>query len=246
MEATYITRGIIIKREPRGEDGARVIVYTADQGKLDLVARGTAKIKSKLAGHLEPLTLASLMVVKGKRFDYIGSARSENCHRGIKGDYGKITAAGEAARLFNGLIKTGAKDAKIFELLASFLAALDSWSGRTARLGLLGAFFFLKLLAMLGYRPELGQCAVCRPGAAKAASYFSARAGGLVCRSCRTGQPGLTISPGAVKIMKAVLDNKFGGLLSINPEKKLQTEIIRIVKHYSEYYREDTAGQAAN
>ncbi len=125
MEATYPTKAIILKREPRGEDGSRVVVYTPDKGKLELVARGTKKIQSRLAGHIEPLCLSNIMVIRGKRFDYIGSAVSENSCLNIKNNLDKIQAAGKAVRIFNKLVKEGQADKETFRLLKDWLNILN-------------------------------------------------------------------------------------------------------------------------
>ena len=69
MEETFNTKAIILKREPFWEADTRVVVYSLEKGKLHLIARGTKKISSKLAGHLEPMNFVDLMVVRGKQFD---------------------------------------------------------------------------------------------------------------------------------------------------------------------------------
>src|SRR3989338_10081061 len=105
MEVTYKTQGIILRREQYGENDSRVFVYTRNFGKLDLGARGTQKLLSKLAAHIEPLNLGEIMAVRGRQYDYLGSIVSENIFSGLRGDYDKIRAAGEILKLVNDAVK---------------------------------------------------------------------------------------------------------------------------------------------
>ncbi len=53
MFTHYRTQGIILKKEDRGEADRLFTIYTKDFGKLELLAKGERKIKSKLRGGLE-------------------------------------------------------------------------------------------------------------------------------------------------------------------------------------------------
>jgi DNA repair protein RecO (recombination protein O) len=53
---------------------------------------------------------------------------------------------------------------------------------------LLGSFA-LKLLAIMGYRPELARCLRCRESIALGAYRWSALRGGVVCDACRARDP---------------------------------------------------------
>ena len=86
MEETYRVKAIILNRQAFRENDVMVTVQSMDKGKLKLVARGVKKMQSKLAGHLEPLNLGDIMVVRGKQFNYVGSANAENCYANIKSD----------------------------------------------------------------------------------------------------------------------------------------------------------------
>jgi len=151
MEVTSKTQGIILQREPYNENDSRVFVYTKDFGKLELIARGTQKISSKLSAHLEPLNLCEIMIVRGKQYDYLGSAISENIFSGVKSDYNKIKTAGEILGLINGAVKEKQADEQIFLLLEEFLDVLNE-SGQNAEI--IKSIFILKFLALLGYAPD--------------------------------------------------------------------------------------------
>ena len=46
-------------------------VHRAIHGKLDAVAKGVRKTRSRMAGHVEPLTQATFQLAKGKSLDIV-------------------------------------------------------------------------------------------------------------------------------------------------------------------------------
>ena len=156
MEVTQKTKAIILRREPFNENDSRVFVYTENFGKLNLVARGTQKLSSKLASHIEPLNLCEAMIVKGKNYDYLGSIISENIFIEIKNNYRKVEAAGETVKIFNEIIKENEADKNIFELLKKFLTVLNDKEVKDYFVfKILKSTFILKLIFLLGYNPLL-------------------------------------------------------------------------------------------
>jgi len=152
-EATFNTTVIILNRFDFREADSRIICYSADRGKLELVARGAKKLKSKSSGHIEPLTLTRLMVVAGKDFDYAGTAIGENFYPNIKADLEKIFIASEAIKLVERMTRVGEVDghAQIFNLLKFFLGELES-AVIPAKAGI--QIFSDKLSSLLGFSLE--------------------------------------------------------------------------------------------
>jgi DNA repair protein RecO len=86
MQETNSIRAIVLRRVKYRENDSKISVYSFEKGLLELVVRGTARSKSKLAGHIEPFNLVNIMIVKGKNFDYAGSVVSEKSFLNIKND----------------------------------------------------------------------------------------------------------------------------------------------------------------
>ena len=84
-------------------------------------------------------------------------------------------------------------------------AALDG-----AHLDLIVAAYVFKLLAHIGYRPDLTSCVSCGD---EAVSYFSAAAGGLLCASCPTSIAGAEeVDGAAVGWLRALMAMRFDEL----------------------------------
>lgn len=234
MEDTYNSKAIILKREPFRENDTRVIVYGSESGRLELVARGAKKIKSKMAGHLEPITLANLMVVRGRIFDYIGSAVSENCYSEIKNDLKKIKVAGRIANITSNLTKEGEGDSRIFALLEDVLDVLNKNKLRVTDCDLLPAFFILRLLTLLGYKPELHQCVSCQKKIAPANNRFSFIKGGIVCDSCSLKED-LIFSDNCVKVLRIAVLGDLRKLIKLEIKNSLAKEVEKIVGSFLKF-----------
>ena len=235
MEETFNAKAIILRRLPFREADSRITVYTRDQGKLELVARGTRKQKSKLAGHIEPLNLVNLMVVRGRQFDYAGSVFTENAFLEIKKDLAKVQIAGEAIGIFNKLIKVEAADEGLFFLLHDFLIILDSGLILEEGLELFQYFFIFKLLNQLGYGPELYECLVCKDNLKSRKFSFNISQGGLICDNCKSEEKNLTVSVNCAKLLRLSQDNSFVYLAKIKVNLNTNKEAINLIRSFYNY-----------
>ncbi|MBU0619728.1 DNA repair protein RecO [Patescibacteria group bacterium] len=255
-----LTQAIILNQKPFKEHDVKITVYTIDQGKLELIARGVKKIKSKLAGHLEPICLSNIMVVHGRYFNYIGSAVSKNCYLNIKNNLDKICCARQALNLVDQLTKQneGSGAEIVFDLLQSFLDILDIHEKnevectKKTKLGLkpkqdnhklLFHFFTLKLLSVLGYQPELYNCVVCKNKITLNNNWFDLLKGGLICSKCSTLSNGaknitpnnampLKISNDCIKVLRLGVNSDFKELIKLKINEKLILETTQIIFNF--------------
>jgi DNA repair protein RecO (recombination protein O) len=238
MEATYQTKAIILSRQPFRENDCRIIAYSRDRGKIDLVARGTKKISSKLAGHLEPFNLSNLMVARGRQYDYIGAAISQNCYYNIKSDSEKTACAGQAANIFNKLIKPGERGERLFGLLLDFLETLNKNQLSIISYQLFYHFFTLNMLAELGYRPELYKCVICGNKILPDGNQFDFLKGGLVCAICQKNNKNkqvLPISADCIKVLRLAIESDLNKLIKLKISDKLIKEINNIIGSFYNY-----------
>ncbi len=153
MEVTYRTKAIVLDRQPCAEADSRVIVYSLERGRLELTARGTAKLLSKLAGHLEPFNIVDLMVIKGRGADYAGAVTSLVSVNLLKQDLPKISSAGYVCGLTKQLIKAGEAESRIFNSLGQYLVWLNAVQAQGNYYGALSRLVAWKILIYLGVAP---------------------------------------------------------------------------------------------
>ena len=241
MEETYRVNAAMLYRSPLGEYNVIATLYTAEKGKLELMARGAKKIQSKLYAHLEPISLVKVMVVRGKQYDYIGSAISENCYFNLKNNLAKIKAAGEAIRILKLIVKAGDRDKEIFTLLISYWDFLNN-TEIDLDYDLFVQLFIFKLLIKLGHQPELCFCVSCNNKILPTGNKFDLAKGGLVCAKCLSVSEKnqlknqLTISENSIKILKLTDKSSFEQLAKVGMSNNIKKEIINIISSFFNYY----------
>jgi DNA repair protein RecO (recombination protein O) len=238
MDETKNTVALILNRIDYREADSLVTVYTQNFGKLNLVARGTKKLQSKLAGHLEPISLVKLLIVNGKGFNYVGSALTVEAYLGIKDDLNKLYYAGQALANFSRLVKEGQADQRLFFLTKTWLEVLNDYQVQefTKESGeLLLNFFLLKLLSELGYQPNVNNCLLCQEKLQAGENYFDLKSGGIICGDCY--QPRLqtelfSISDNCVKLLRFILGNRFQEAKKLKTNKKLIKELSFLINSF--------------
>lgn len=245
-DETKNTPALILDRRDYKENDSLVTVYTPLYGKLALVARGTKKLRSKLAGHIEPLTRADIMIVAGKGFDYIGSAITRETYPGIREELNKLYYAGQAFSLFNRLVKDSQRDERLFFLLEKWLGILNDFPEFKREDGeLVLAFFTIKFLSELGYKPEMHHCLGCSNLISPGRNYFNLLNGGLICGDCFEkdrlviGIPKvelLTITDNCIKLMRFMTDNRFKSAEKLKIDNKILKELNGLLDKFIKFH----------
>lgn len=231
MEETYRTKAIILDRKSFRENDALAIIYSLEKGKLDLIVRGAKKINSKMAGHVEPMNLSEIMVVRGKGFNYIGSSVAENCYINIKDDLNKTICAGRAINVFNKLVKHEEKDESLFFILKNFLEILDKHEIYNCEL--FYNYFILKLLDLLGHKPELYNCVVCGNKIGENNNKFDFLKGGVACARCSKKN---NISDNCIKVLRFIINNNFKTLTKLKINDTLAEETNNITSSFLTFH----------
>lgn len=198
---TYKTSGLVLRRHNLGEADRIVTFITPDRGKLKAVARGVRRIGSRQAGHLELFSEVELMLAEGRNLDIITSARLRHYPELISQDYDRLRGGFIFASLLDRLIESD-RGQGIYQLALAGFGELER-SGANDQIEL---WFKLRLLELLGYRPNLGRCQRCsRPIAGDA--FIDAAGGGVVCASCAL-PAAPSISAAGLKLWERLLDTE--------------------------------------
>jgi len=231
-DETFCVKAIVLKRQPFKENDNKITVYSLEKGKMELAVRGSKKISSKLSGHIEPMSLVNIMVVRGKQFNYAGSSVSEDCYAVIKSDLQRLQIAGRAVKIFDTIVKLDQEDRDLFYLLQEFLEILNQKDLGDFDYNLFLSFFIFKFLALLGHGPELYSCVECKSDILPQGNVFDFRSGGLSCGKCCDRENGLVISESAIKLLRINNTQELSSLLKIKISKTLSKEVIKIVSSF--------------
>lgn len=185
MSLLYQTTGIVLSRRDHKEVDRWYSVYTPDKGKVEFLARGGHKPLAKLTPHLEMAAVVDLLLVHGRAYQTVAGVERRQAFVNIYEDLSKLVLAQNGLHLVDIGTRADETDPHIYDLLLNWLDFLNTnvLISRERAGFLLGAFS-LKLLALVGYRPELSRCLGCRQTIAPGAYQWHGLKGGVVCTSC--------------------------------------------------------------
>ena len=147
----FTTPSIILRSRDVGEADRIYTFYTRDHGKIEALATGVRKIKSKLAGHCLLYTVIRATFFPGRERMRLVAAVAERSYHFITVDSAACAVSGYAAEACDTMTKSGITDAALFHVLVRLFEGLQKKSA--SPMLLLHAFLF-HFLSALGYRPS--------------------------------------------------------------------------------------------
>lgn len=239
---TYQTEAIIIKKIKLREADRILTLYTPDFGKIQAVAKGVRRPKSKMAGHLELLTHSLISLARGRNLDTITGSQTINSFLPLKSDLELASCALYATELVDQFTADHIENRPLFELLLETMLHLCQAGDKELVL----RYFELHLLNEVGYRPQLQQCVSCHTALKPVINSFSPSSGGVLCPDCRQSQSlayPLTID--ALKVLRLFQNSDYNttSRLKMNPE--LSHELKKVMRHNLKYLLEREIKSAA-
>ena len=100
-ERLYRTEGIVVRRRNQGE-ADRVLTLCTPLGKLDVVAKGARKVRSRKAGHIELFSRSSFVIARSRSsWDIVSQVEMLEPHAALRADLLRGTHARYAVELFD-------------------------------------------------------------------------------------------------------------------------------------------------
>ncbi len=194
----YRAEGVILRRRNLGEADSILTVFSGSEGKFDAIARGVRKARSRMRGHLEPLTRSRVLVARGRNLDVFTQAETVDAYRRLRENLDASAEALYCLELVDRFTVEREPLPDLYALLLTALSLLDAGNGAAVT-----RHFELRLLALLGYEPHIGGCVLCGDRLPEEETLLSPGAGGLACRGCRAeAGGGRIVSVPVVKLMR--------------------------------------------
>jgi len=214
----YRNKGFVLKETEKGETDRVLTIFSQDFGRIEVLAKAIRKMQSKLRAGIPLFSICEIEFIKGRSYKTLTDAILINDFENLKKDLERLKIAYKIADVFIRLVKPPQQDEKIWQLLEETFTALDSsflpveataqplQAGKFQVSGFMIYFyFFWRLLAILGYEPELYSCSNCHRQLKPENLYFSVK-GGIVCESCRRENETMTmpIQVDIIKILREI------------------------------------------
>lgn len=222
--ASYATEAIVLRTFRTGEADRVAHLLTPGHGRVAVIAKGARRTTSKLGARLEPLTRIDAVLAPGRgELAVLASADVIDSGDPVRADPVRALAASAGVEAVVRLFPEPEPDERLYQGLARLLEALAGDLGPEPRAAAdaLALAFALKLLALAGWRPEVGACAGC--GAPPAA--YDAAQGCAVCAACGAGSP---LEPEQARWAARLLAEPLSAALVPDPEAR--AAIARIVR----------------
>ena len=194
----YRAEGVILRRRNLGEADSILTVFSKTEGKFEAIAKGVRKARSRMRGHLEPLTRSRVLVAHGRSLDVFTQAETVDAYRRLREDLDASAEALYCLELVERFTEEREPLPELYALLVAALELLAQGSGPAVT-----RHFELRLLALLGYEPHVEGCVLCGDRLPEEEALLSPSAGGLVCRQCRAeAGGGRIVSVEVIKLMR--------------------------------------------
>jgi DNA repair protein RecO (recombination protein O) len=227
------TSGVILKSMDFRESSRILTVYTRDFGKQSILAKGVRGPKSRLAGVTGPLNYVSLVYYRKEQreLQLLSQCDLVRPWRALSDSLEAMGAAMAICELLNMVVQGEEEHPALFELL---VRSLDAVNG--ARANAVNAFFLfeIRLVDLLGFRPELRRCARCGTEIPEGGGElaFDLHRGSVVCADCAV-QGGEGLSAAAHSLLCRLQEiSDVDAVCRISLSPALRSEVGAILRRY--------------
>lgn len=246
------TEAIVIKAVNLREADKIVTFFSQDYGKIQGIAKGIRKIKTRYSGKLELFNRVKVILFQKAEILYDGGIHGAHpllpitqvdvveTLPALHTDFNKIVGASYIAEFLNKVFEDyDHTHPEVYTLVCDTLGTL---AGTDQIRNILPAFE-IKLLAYLGYAPVLDRCTNCgerkldAPPAATGQLGFSSAAGGVLCSRCRPlKKESLAITAPALHTLQQLSVTKMAQIPAVSLPKEQYQQIKIILTNYFQYH----------
>ena len=203
---TYQADAIVLRRLDYGDADRILTLLTREHGKLAAIAKGARRSKARNGSSLDLFGRSRMMLAKGRNLDVVAQVERRGDVRHIAGDLRRTAYAGLVSEIADKVLEDRHPVDDVFELVACTLDRLNDVN-RSARVD--AAWFVMRMLDILGYQPQLFDCAGCSQPLPEADAWFSPLLGGVLCSRCGAhDQAGSPVSVNSLKVLRVMASDQ--------------------------------------
>jgi len=227
--------GIVLRHRPWGEADRLLSIYTRELGKIQAIAKGVRKPRSRKAGHVEPFTRSSLLLARGRSFYILTQAEAIALHIALREDLVSIGYASYIIELLDRFTFDEEENRALYRLLGNSLTRLNRGDDPEIVIH----YYEIRLLDQVGFRPKLFSCGGCEGEIRPEDQFFSAAGGGVLCPKCGGTVPeAYPVSMQALKYLRHFQRSSYQDAVRANIEPAIMAEIERLMNYYLTYLLE--------
>lgn len=210
---SYKANGLVLKSVKLGE-ADKIVTLLTTEGRVSAVAKGIRRTGSKFGGRLEPGNDLAFVLAKGRNLDTVTQVHIERVRPGLRTDLAKVKAVFAVLELADKLAMEKDQDFRLLGLVSATLDQLEDNEGWA----LLLLAYDLKAVAISGFLPNFSECVLC--GSKDGLVQQGIKEGGLVCRTCYSGQNAIKTNKAVLELIDRLLKMKMVDVASMSADSE--------------------------
>lgn len=224
---TKTVEAIILSRKDFGEADRLITAFSKKEGKIKILAKGSRKLKSKMASHIEPFSVGEYFLAEGKSFYILAGAQSISQNQTNIENLELYKKASYICEILDMTIMENQGNEQLFQISKTILGELPKLTEQKAELMI--TFFDFAVLEANGYLPDYRTCRQCHKVLPEQTQYLGGFEG-FYCNVCKG--TGKKLSFNAVKILRLFATLEIDKILKVKGAEYYNEEIKEVIIPY--------------
>ena len=245
----YTLDGLVVREMAWGENDKRIVLLTADRGRVSVLAKGARSMRSKYTNTTCLFTYGNFEITERNGYAWLGGASVIESFWGIRDDIDRLALASYIVDVAGELTGEEEPAEDILRLTLNTLYAIaKSFKSREQ----IKATYEIRALAMSGYMPDLSGCGLCGKET-DSCLYLDIMNGMLECHDCmsslgakahlteedaRTNRILVPLSMPTISTARYIMESPIEKVLSVILSDEVIAELNRFGETYAVHHLE--------
>lgn len=233
---------VVLRGRDFGDADRILVLLFREYGKMSCIAKGVRRPKSRLKASTQLFSYSRVTFSAGRsNLAVVTQGEAIDSLPALRDDLTAIACASYIGEMLDVVLPEGKPQENIFILAVTTLTLLAGMADPFLVL----KYFELRLLAELGYRPNLERCLCCGRRVDAVKFYLDPLRGGLVCRGCNAGnRQTAELSAGSVMMLERLLRWDLRQIFNLRISEDARREMDNAVSLWLDYHLGAAASRA--
>jgi DNA repair protein RecO (recombination protein O) len=245
----YTLDGLVVREMAWGENDKRIVLLTADRGRISVLAKGARSMRSKYTNTTCLFTYGNFEITERGGHAWLGGASVIESFWGIRDDIERLALASYVVDVAGELTGEEEPARDVLRLTLNTLYAIANDLKPREQIK---ATYEIRALAMSGYMPDLSGCGMCGKRVDDCL-YLDVMNGMLECHDCmnslgakahiaeddaRTNRILIPLGMSTIATARYIMDSPVEKVLSVLPKEGVLAELSRFGETYAVHHLE--------
>lgn len=179
--------GLVLREIKSGDNDRRILILTADEGKMWITAKGARSVRSKVASLCRIFTYANFELYEKNGAKWLSGGSINNSFSGINSDITSFALASYIMQVADEITGENYPAEDILRMTLNTLYAIEKKLKPTVQIK---AAYELFAASISGFMPDLSECRLCKKSDISASRelWLDVMNGGVICGECLSRQ----------------------------------------------------------